>query len=61
MGVLLLKPGGVFIVAATVGGTADVGVVARLPTTEVDAEPERLLLLPLALLVALLAARVNGS
>lgn len=57
MGVLLLRPGGVLIVVGTVAGTADVGVVARLPTTDVDAEPDRLLLLPLALLLALLPVR----
>lgn len=67
MGVLLLRPGGVLIVvvpadpaAAAATEEEDVGDVARLPTTDVVAEPERLLLLPLALLLPLLPAQVAG-
>jgi len=56
IGVLLFRPGGALIAVVTVAATADVGDVARLPTTDVDADPDRLLLLPLALLVALLPA-----
>lgn len=68
MGVLLLRPGGVLVVvvpdadaAAAADAAAieeeDVGDVARLPTTDVVVEPERLLLLPLRLLLPLLPAR----
>lgn len=71
MGVLLLRPGGVLIVvvpdadaaaaAAAATDEEDVGDVARLPTTDVVVEPERLLLLPLRLLLALLPAGGEGE